>query len=799
MQTSKVVTPAEYAHQLSGSVNVITKSGTNTWHGSVFELFRAEDLDARNRQLSTKPPYTSNQFGGSAGGPIRRDKVFVFGAYEGHRESAFSVVQGDVPTAKFRDDAVRAVPDYKQFLDTLYLPNQPHDPNADSGRFVGAGASKRRDNHAVVKGDLKLTEASTLALTYARGRPYQFSPNNRVQFVNPRVWLGTQERGTANFTTAGATWSSETRFGYNYNEVERSDEYFNVGQVGSESIPGGRRLAGINVTGVFSAGDASEVIDTFGPVWTLEEKYSRHVGKHSLKFGVLYGERGPSRSDLENPLMTYANKADFFANIPNSTQVTFGVNPYDGSSWELGFFAQDDYRIRSKLVLNFGIRYDFFSRFVARAKDPNAPAGLYNLDGLLNDQFQFGPFRDPENAIENDPTANLGPRIGFSYSPGRAGKTVVRGGFGVMFTPQPWDDYNRAVATSNKLPFRVQYSRSEALRLNIRYPVFMEDIQPLVLASGQTQTADVFDPQIQAPYSMNWYLGVQREITNSLMLESALVANRGVKFRLRRIFNEPDRVTDIRRNPNMSQGSYYCSCQNTFFSSWQTSLRKRFSRGFSFDAHYTWGKALSYTGGDTGANFSGDTAGGIQDFFDLRRERGPSAGDVTHRIVADAIYESPSLAGWHKAARVILGGWQISGIFDARSGGAFHVSQNGLTTRADYIGGDPINRDFNRNAVYLNTAAFARIPLGRGGNPIRPGNLGNSALRGPSFWVLNLAGGKSFPLGERVRLQFRADFFNAPNYTPYTSLTTSINSATFGRFTAQAPPRQVQLNARLEW
>lgn len=798
----KGIAPAEYGHMLGGSVNVVTKSGTNRWHGSLFHLFRAEDLDAKSRQLTTKPPLTFNQFGGSSGGPIRRDRIFIFGAFEGYREAAFAVVQGDVPTAKLRAEAIRAVPAYKALLDTIYLPNQPHAPEADSARYVGAAASRRRDNHAVIKGDWKISDATSLTLTYTRGRPWVSSPNNRISFVNPRLWIGTIERGAASFVAAGAAWTSELRFGYNYNEVERSDQYFKVGLDPSrpETIPGGRRLPTFNVSGIFSTGDASEVIDTFGSVWTLEEKYARHAGMHSFKFGGIFSRRGPSRSDLETPLLTYANKADFLANIPSQSQITFGVNPYQGRSFEFGFFAQDDIRLRSNLVVNAGLRYDFFSRFVASPKDPKAPAGLFNLDGLLNDRFQFGPFRDPNKPIEHDAGINLGPRLGFSYSPGAGGKTVIRGGAGVMFAPQPWDDYNRAVATSPKLPFRVRLSRSESLAMGIRYPVFMQDVQPLILALSQPQPGDVFDPRIQSPYSMNFYLGVQRAVAPTLMLETAFVGNRGVKFRLRRVYNEPDRVTDQRRNPSIGQGAYYCSGQNTVFTSWQTSLRKRFSRSLSFNAHYTWGKALSYTGGDTGANFSGDTVSGVQDFFNLRIERGPSTGDATHVLTGDFIYESPSLAAWgSRAARAALGNWQISGIVEARSGLAFDVSQSGLTTRPDYIGGDPVNRDFNRYGIYLNTAAFARIPLGRGGNPIRPGNLGRNALRGPAFRTVHLAVGKAFPLTEGFRLQMRADLFNALNYTPYTGVQTSINSAAFGRFVSMAASRQIQLNARLTW
>lgn len=211
VQTTKGVVPAEYAMQLSGNVNIITRSGTNNWHGSLFENFQAENLNARNQFLTTKPPLTFNQFGGSIGGPIRRDRLFIFGTYEGYRETTSQVVAGDVPTAQMRQEMIAAVPVYKIFLDSLPLPNQLHDPTGIGGRFIGAGTSSAHDNHGVVKGDWRLSSTSLIALTYVRSRPYRITP--RVSHINSRDWQGVQERGTASYTTFGSNWSSETRFG----------------------------------------------------------------------------------------------------------------------------------------------------------------------------------------------------------------------------------------------------------------------------------------------------------------------------------------------------------------------------------------------------------------------------------------------------------------------------------------------------------------------------------------------------------------------------------------------------------
>jgi hypothetical protein len=799
VETTKGVTPAEYGQQLSGNVNLTTKSGTNTWHAGVFENFRAAALNAQDRFLQTKPGFTFNQFGGSGGGAIKRDRIFIFGAYEGYRMKSFNIRQGDVPTPKLRAEAIQAQPGYKSLFDLIDLPNQPYSATADTARFLGSGSENRYDNTVVLKGDVRVGSGANLAITYNRGRPFFQSPQGRVMKVNDQTFKGWQERGTISYVTGRAHWTSETRFGYNYNDTQRVDGLWNYK---SDDIapqnPGGRLFPTVSVSGLFDAGGSAEFINNYGPVWSLEEKFARPIGAHSLKMGGILTKRKPGRFDIQNVSIGYANKADFLAAAPNSVVNIFGTNRYIGHSTDMGVFIQDDWRVRPNLVLNLGLRYDFFSRFHATPEDAKNPAGLFNPDGLLDSTFHFGPIRDPKTPINSDGWANLGPRIGFSYSPGSGQKTTVRGGFGLMFGPQAWDDYNRAVSVSPDIPFKVTFSKSDAVNLGIRYPAYNDDVRAIVLKTkGVQQIGYAFDPNIQAPYTINMYFGIQRSLSSTTMIESAFVGNKGNKFRLARMFNWPDRVTDVRPNPNLGQGVYYCSCQNTVYTSWQTSVRKRFNKGLSMGVNYTWGKGLSYTGGDSGADFSGDTFNSIQEFFNPRASRGPSSGDTTHTFNSHWVYFLPSPGS--SFGRHVFGGWEVSGIFQARSGQPVYIAQTGLYSRPDYISGNTINPNFSDTGVYLNTAAFARVPLGAGGNPIRPGNLGNGAIRGTGYWNLDSSLAKNFKIMEHASLQVRADLFNILNHTGYASFTSSINSANFGKFTSFYPSRQMQLNARLQW
>lgn len=801
VQTTKGVISAEYGHQLAGNVNIISKSGTNQWHGSLFENFQADDLNARLQTLPTKPALNFNQFGGSVGGPIRRDRIFIFGAWESYRERTFQNVQGDFPTARLRNDAIAAVPAYKTILDTLPLPNQTVSPTADTGRFSGVGRIEAHDNHAVVKGDVQISSGSSLALTYTRGRPYRLTP--RASEINYRYWNGTQERGAASFTMFGAAWSAETRFGYNYNSVDRVDNLWNVSLDSSqqESFFGARRIPSIQMPG-FEDGGGAEFVQYFGPVWSIEQKYTRHAGQHSIKFGGIYTSRGAGRVNSENPRFLYDNRADLLANVPSRTQFMFGNNRYNSHSFDTGFFVQDDWRVTPKLVINLGARYDYFSHFIAEGVDPSQPAGFFNLDGLLDSNFNFGPFRDPQNPVNSDGWVNIGPRVGFSYNVDGSGNTVIRAGLSIMFGPQPRDDYNSAVGRSTRIPVIVIFSKAETAAGNIRFPYFNDGALSIVERSTQTQVGSIFDPNIQNPYTGNLYFGVQHSVTPSLMFETAFVGNRGIKYRLRRQYNEVNRLTGIRPNPSLGAGRYFDSTQNTVYASWQNSLRKRYSQNLSGAIHYTWGKALSYAGGDTGADFSGDTALTVQDFFNVRANRGPSAGDVTHRFVADYLYELPRLASLNAFARSVLGGWQSSGVFTATTGEPITITQpSGITaSRPDYIGGEPILANYRDILQYLNPAAFARVPIvPASGAPVRPGNVGVGAVRAPGRWDINLSLGKNFALTERVRVQIRADTFNFLNHTNLSGISTNVTASSFGRATNTAGARVIQLNARLSF
>jgi hypothetical protein len=789
----------------------MTRSGTNQFRGSLFENFQSASLNARDTFLPAKTGFTYNQFGGSLGGPIVTNRIFIFGAYEGYRESRFRRVESNVPTQFMRDQMVAANPAYSLSLALLPLPNQPHNPTANTGLFVGSGADHRRDDHIDLKSDYKITDSSNLALTFTRGRPYR-NPSGISSFVNADFTSPLQvknSRGTISFVTGGASWTSESRYGANW-----SNTYNFVCCIGvvdpvnpNEQFAYGRRLGRIT-TNLGFATPGGEVVVLDGPTQILSQKISKHLGKHSLKFGAQYSRHCCQRANVEAVGWTYTGLPDLLAGIPSNINVSFGQGEYKARMSEWGLFIQNDWRAHSRLTLNLGFRYDFFGKMIATPTDA-AGSILVNPDGLDIGNMTTGPIRPGNDPYESD-AVNFGPRFGFAYDVSGDAKTVVRGGAGILFSPQMmaslWSGVHSPLA-----PRRVVFSRQDAIRYGLRYPMYNDDFRAVVERQirdeGFTSVYQVMRPEIQNPYTIHHTLGVQREIAANLAFETSFVGVLGRKFLLNRVPNQPDRITGIRPNPKLLINYYLDESQTSSYFSWQTSLRKRYSRSLSASVHYTWGKALAYGGGgDIGAWYQGDNNVRLQDFHNIAIEKGPGAGDVAHNFVSEWVYDTPAFANIsNPVIRQIVATWQVGGVYSAATGEPLGITQATSLNhqRPDYVlGQNPINENWKAlpNLQYLNSRAFAQVPVVQAsGAAARPGTLGWGSVRGPGFWNVNLSIGKNFTIQEKVKLQLRTDMFNVFNKVNYTGITTSINSATFGQARSTRGQRVIQLNGRLSF
>lgn len=779
VNVSKGVYSAEVGRTFGGNINLITRGGTNQFHGSLFENWQNDVLNARYFFLAptaVKPPVRFNQFGGSLGGPIVKDRLFFFGVYEGYRQSSFLNLVGQVPTAEFKAQAIAAVPDFKKLLDLYPNPTDPYAAGAVTAIYRGADSNVASDNHAVARVDYRVSDRYQLAFRYKRGRPDQVIPS--VVPANPRSYIGLTESGSATFTATAASWTSESRFGVNLNDTNRSD-----GLHASGKIPA------VSLRGAFSAG--AETLINRGYSWSAEEILVRPLGRHVVKFGGIYFDRNPRRFDEEVPIFTYANAAEMLANRPTNVQVTFGQPFYKGHAWELGFFAQDDIRLRPNLIVNLGLRYEYYSVY----KDKSGH--FYNPDGPAGAVSVPPKFRPADSAYEADRN-NFSPRLGFAWSPGSNGRNVVRGGFGMAYAPLNLRTFATSHYLNPDIPFRFNFAPADIAAYNLKYPLSNEQVASFVIGAPVPRGYVTTYPKIQNPYNMQWSLDYQRQIIPSLTVQTGYVGNKALKVSMTHGMNIPDFVTGVRPNPGALQFTYRDDADFSYYHGWQTSLRKRFGAGLAWNAHYTWSKTIALANGDfwLGADLR------VQDETNWRGNKGPVPLDVTHRFVSDVVYDAPfdRWAGATGLWKQIVGGWQVAGILSANTGQPFNVSQssNRSSSRPDYNGGNP-NTDGSNKFLLLNVGAFTQVPTSAAsGATLRPGNLGKNALRAPGQWNVDLSVSKNLRFKERWQIQFRADAFNAFNHTNLLAPASGdVRNANFGRILSVADARRMQLNARL--
>jgi hypothetical protein len=356
----------------------------------------------------------------------------------------------------------------------------------------------------------------------------------------------------------------------------------------------------------------------------------------------------------------------------------------------------------------------------------------------------------------------------------------------------------------------VVYNRTESAARNVRWPMYTDEALPLAQAdsAGRAAVFSLIDTNLAAPYTIQSMASVQRAFGRTMAAEVGYIRTDGNDFPLQRQFTQAfDRQTGLRPNPALgAPGGYYVdSSQTMLYNGLQTSLRRRFSDRYSWDVNYTLSKSESTQGGDLSVYYI-TSFNAMQDFWNPELDYGPSTNDIRHRFNVSFIYELPGMRGGHGVLNGLLGGWQISGIAQARSGGALIVTQpSGISnSRPDVAPGvDLVVADWNDSCGasgcnYLNTAGFVRVPVSPVTNAtLRPGTFMPEMVRGPGEFNLHTTLAKGFALGAQTKLQVRAEVFNLLNRKNYNNPQTDMNNADFGRITGAGRARVFQFGARL--
>lgn len=770
---------AEYGGAGGGIINVVSKSGTNQVHGTAFEFIRNSALDARNFfDLRDVPPFKRNQFGGSVGGPIVKDKTFIFGAYEGLRQRLAQTRRFTVPTAAARQGIlptgnVMVSPAVVPYLN-LYPPANAGDAGGGLGFYIRGEGGSTREDYFSIRGDHSFSTKDSLFVRYTFDdsedrQPDHIISNSLLQGRNQYVGLGETHVFSARLLNS-------VRFSYNRTKVFGNQSDVVTVPPSLFWVPGATALGTFINTGGLTPLSDRVLVPRFliGNNFEVTDQLSYTSGSHNLKFGFTVRRMQLNAVSSNAPFGAFIF-GSYQAFLTASPQIFAGAlrgqdDVYRGIRTTLfAGYAQDDWRIRRNFALNLGVRYETVT------SPGEANGKLTNLRNILTDRTptRGSPF------FENNTLRNFGPRIGFAWDITGDGKTSLRGGYGIFFA-EPFPTAYR-FELSNQPPFF-------AIGLAFGGP-FPNAYGRLANVAGAiaVQTYE-FNPA--STYVQQWNLGIQRELFAGITTTVAYVGSRGVHLPTNSNRNTAANFTIVNgekqfppppaRNPlvNPAWGTIRQTTHqgDSYYHALQVNAARRFDRGLQFQLAYTWSKSID-TSSDSFGIYILESTQFSQDPHNLRAERGPSVFDVRHLFTLNTIYEFPyrtesGATGGRRVADFLLGGWELNTIISARSGTPFNPiitfarSNNGNTDNIErpswapgFTAESAVTGDPNR---YFNPAAFVLAPPGRFGN------VGRNVLRGPGLFTFDLSLVKSTRIGERLNVQFRAEAFNLTNRANFT-------------------------------
>jgi Carboxypeptidase regulatory-like domain/TonB dependent receptor/TonB-dependent Receptor Plug Domain len=795
---------AEYGRNSGSAVNIITRSGGNSFHGTLFEYNRNSALDARNYFNSSPNPqshFNNNNFGGSLGGPIVRDKTFFFMAYEGQREVVGSDFNLLVPRTGATNNDILAA--QQVALAQTFVPLTSINPAllnilnyfpvniTNSNAVPGTVRDSNNGDNFIVKIDQKLGPLNMLTGRYAFGQSDQvfplgslggFGSGSRLAGFEQQSPTRAQVLSVSLLTTFSPTMLNELRFGYtrfrtNFTSVDQVDPTtfgngFDLGngKLGLPEIDFNGAIENLGTTG-FSV-PRGRVSETF----QLLDNFTWVKDRQTIKFGYEFHRYDVQsfNDNLERGILEINNTIDdgtgnFVALDPNPV-VNALANYFVGNIFglaltgntsrftfnnNLSFFGQDEIRLRPNFTLNLGLRYEYFGPL---GEEHNL---LSNFDASGN-LVQVGSPSLPH--LYHRDLNNFAPRIGVVWSPRR--NTTVRAAYGFYYDYIPQDILIANFTNSAG----VATNPSSATNNSIAVPVNGFDFNGNVWNGSSTgtvytptpftQSIFVTDPDLRTPYIQSWNLNVQREFNQSTALEVGYVGTKGT--RLTRLYDANQDFT----NPNYFQVAVLSTGANSTYHAFQTTFRLRNWHHLSGFSTYTWSKSLD--GASDGIDFNGATAAFPQNSDNVAAEKGPSTFDTRHRWSTALNYQVPVFLSLPK---LIGEGWQLNAIATVQSGrpiGVYTGGGDNSHQRPDVVPGvDPILSHWTPTAGYLNPAAF-QVPAGDFGN------LGRNQIFGPGFWNVDFSLSKNTKMTDALALQFRAEVFNIFNHPNFALPTNQI-------------------------
>lgn len=812
---------AEFGRNAGGQINAISKSGTNDFHGSLYWFHRNDNLDARNFFDGERPEFKRNQFGGSIGGPISREKTFFFASYESLRENLGQTIRTVVPDLNARNGVlptgnVTVNPNVRPYLNEFPLPNGPNlggglaEFNFGFDRQIKQHFTQNRIDH-------NWSQRNQSFARYTFDNADQQLPTDFPQF--PRSFRSRNQFFTAEHRLIQSANTIHTfRLNFSRTRIGQQVEA-NTSQPLQPFVAGRDSLGNIDIGGIPRFGPQTSVsVRLVQNVFGFEEGVAHTRGNHLIKAGGLIEHY---QDNMVNPtfslgIWTFANLRNFLLSSPQSF---LGLTPAGALDryWRFTLFAgyiQDTFRVHPRLTLNGGLRYE----------TTTMPVDIYGRDSALPNIFTdraptIGPL------YENPTRKNISPRVGFAWDVFGDGRTSVRGGYGIYFNTNNQQNLIVTVTNPPATPrIAVAFANNPGCP-----PAFPN--APLACAFANSIRPVQFN--LDNPYLNVYNLSIQRELPWDTVVTLGYAGSRGVHL-LRS--NDVNTAIPIVR----ADGSLFFPAgaprTNTAFStielkssdgdSWYNAMvfevRKRWDRTFSIQSSYTFSRNIDTTQAST---FFSDATNGtttaFPEFPGLNYNKGLADYHAKHNWVVNFNWDIPFARNLTGISKTLLDGWQLTGINVARSGNPLTVFVQANRSRSQWQPslGPGIGRDrasiapgytyetavLGRPEQYFDPAAFRLQPAGT------LGNTGRGAFIGPNLRTFDLAAVKNTRLtnwlGESGNLQIRVEafnLFNRSNFAP-PALTVFAGAAdneqplsTFGRIRSTVTSsRQVQLGLRL--
>ena len=784
-------------------ISAVTRSGTNEFHGSVWHFLRNDALDARNFFSRTVPKLRFNQFGGTLGGPIARDKSFFQFTYQGQRiredrlRTAFPAT-ADERVGNFSGaDPIKDADSGDPFPGNIIPPNQLDPvakfmldgwvplPDRPNGSFVTQVSQPSDDNQYLTRVDHNLTDRHKINFRLFYDHNQGADPLRNADFINygPNPRFNRMQTYTLedNYlitpTFVNTIRLTYTRFNYQ-ESIPFEDDLADFGATDFNHAGGvvkSRPL--VQITNRFRLGPGrhrQRLSQNYALSWNM----SWVKGNHNFKWGLdtqrnqfLYRDNRATGSEWQfTGNRTGLPMADFVSGRARRVRQASPIE-FDHRYIQSGIFFQDSFKIQRNVTMTVGVRNEFYPRWEEQQNQqtalvpgatssfiPDAPDGLI---WLSDSQFPY-----------QDNLVNIAPRFGIAWDVFGNGRTSVRTGFGVSYDPltaemaggvQALQPFGASVDLNDPFALAAPFRG----RLN-PFPFIFDPsdpnfVFPVTIPKG-------FAVGLRNPYMQTYNLTLQQQVTDNLMVEIAYVGNVGRNLTYNReqnmaIFGEgaTTRNTDARR---IYQGygsiGQLNSGANSSYNSLQLQIQRRFSRGLTFQTAYTYGRAIDEV--LTSAAFATVTQNGLQDPSNRSAERGRGDFDIQQRLVGSFLYEIPSPQGFISH---VIGGWELGSIITLQEGRPFHVDagrDRSLTAvrhdRSQVVGDPalPSNRSRGEKILHwFDADAFALAPVGSFGNS------GRNNLQGPGLFNLDVSLRKKFSINERHSVDFRVDFFNLPN------------------------------------